>query len=187
MRYADNGQSGDGDMILEGLINELKGHEGLWIAAWLLTGLSYLLIMVARRRIFIKAGEKGWKAFIPFYGLFVSHHIIGMKHIWFILDVVFWVIEIVLDTVRGIPLWVEETFFSVAIIITIISEIMHIMKLCYCFTKSELFGIGLFVIPPLFSMILAYDGSEYNIPRAHREKALRENNTEKTTGGGKSG
>ena len=93
-----------------------------------------------------------------------------MSHIWYILDLTFWSIEIVLDLIRGTPPWIEDMFFYIAILFTIISEIIHIMKVCYCYTKSELFGIGLFVIPPLFSLILAFDKSEYNPPRKHKEK-----------------
>ena len=160
---------GDDDLILESLLEELSEVKGYFEAAVILTLLNYLLLVVAEWKLFTKAGEKGWKALIPFYNIFVSHHIIGMSHIWFIMDIVFWVLEIVLGVVKGTPLWIEDTFFSIAIIMTIISEILHIMKLCYCYTKSELFGIGLFVLPPVFSLILAFDGSEYHPPRSRRD------------------
>ena len=157
-------------MIIEHLIDDLGKDKGLFELAVILTLLYYGALTVAQYRLFQKAGEKGWKALIPFYSLFVSHHLIGMRHIWFILDIIFWTIEIALEFIEGTPLWVEETFFSIALILTIISEILHIMKLCYCYTKSELFGIGLFLIPPLFSLIVAFDKSEYHPPRAHRER-----------------
>ena len=158
-------------MILEGIIEALGEHEELFVTALILTILYSVFITAAQWRLFTKAGEKGWKSLIPFYSIFVSHHIIGMSHIWFILDIVFWVIEVVLEIIEKVPDWMEDTFFTVALILTLISEIVHIMKLCYCYTKSELFGIGLFVAPPVFSMILAYGKSEYHPPRSHREKA----------------
>ncbi len=158
-------------MILEGIIEEAGGKPELFEAAAVLGLLYYVFLTVAQWKLFTKAGEKGYKALIPFYNMFVSHHLIGMRHIWFILDIVFWAGEIALDLTRAAPLWLEETFFSVALIVTIISEIIHIMKLCYCYTKSELFAIGLFVIPPLFSMILAFGKSEYNPPRSHKHRA----------------
>ena len=160
---------GDDEVILEGLLDELSGVKGFFEAAIILSLLNYLLLVIAEWKLFTKAGEKGWKSLIPFYNIFVSHHIIGMSHIWFILDIVFWVIEVLLEIFEGTPVWMEEVFFSVAIIVTIVSEILHIMKLCYCYTKSELFGIGLFVLPPVFSLILAFDGSEYHPPRSRRE------------------
>ncbi len=156
-------------MILESIIEEIGETKSLFTAALILTLIYYVSLTVAQWKIFTKAGEKGWKALIPFYNMFVSHHLIGMSHIWFILDIIFWVIEVVLEFAKATPLWIEEAFFSVAIIVTLISEILHIMKLCYCYTKREWFGIGLFVIPPLFSLILAFDKSEYNPPKSHRK------------------
>ena len=162
-------------MILESLIDEMGKSPELLTTALILTLLYYLSLTVAQWKLFEKAGEKGWKALIPFYNMFVSHHLIGMRHIWFILDLIFWGIEIALELFHAVPFWVEETFFSVAIIVTLISELLHIMRLCYCYTKSERFGIGLFVFPPLFSLILAFDKSEYNPPRSHREKHAKNN------------
>jgi len=156
-------------MLIESLIDEMGKDKAFFEAAIILTLIYYGALTVAQYKLFQKAGEKGWKALIPIYSLFVSHHLIGMRHIWFILDIIFWTIEIVLEFVEGTPLWVEEAFFSVALILTIISEILHIMKLCYCYTKSELFGIGMFLIPPLFSLIVAFDKSEYHPPRSHRD------------------
>ena len=156
-------------MILDGIIEKMSESKELFEIAAILSILFYIMMVVARWKLFTKAGEKGWKALIPVYSVFVSHHLIGMRHIWFILDIVFWVMEIVLDVMKGTPLWLEETLLAVAVIFTLISELLHIMKLCYCYTKSELFGIGLFVIPPVFSLILAFDKSEYNPPRSHRE------------------
>ena len=155
-------------MIIEGFLEELLNSPILFEAAFVLLGVYAVLMIAAEWRLFTKAGEKGWKSLIPFYSVFVSHHIIGMRHIWFILDIVFWLSELALEIVKA-PLWVEETFFALAILFTIVSEIIHIMKLCYCYTKSELFGIGLFVVPPLFLMILAFGKSEYNPPRSHRK------------------
>ena len=160
-------------MILESILELLSEEKGLFIAASILLFLYYLFITIAQCKLFTKAGEKGWKAFIPFYSMFVSHHLIGMRHFWFILDIVFWAAEIVLEIVEGTPAWIEDAFFSVALIMTLISEIIHIMKLCYCYTKSELFGIGLFLIPPLFSMIVAFDKSEYNLPKSHKERKMK--------------
>lgn len=156
-------------MIIEGILELLGEEKGLFITAVILTFVNYIFLTLAEWRLFAKAGEKSWKSLIPFYNLFVSHHLIGMSHFWFILDIIFWAAEIYMEIFKIFPVWVEEAFFSIAIVLTIISEIIHIMKLCYCYTKSELFGIGLFLVPSLFSMIFAYGKSEYNPPRAHRE------------------
>ena len=155
-------------MIIEAILEIIQESKGLFEIAAVLSFLYYVFFTIAEWRIFRKAGEKGWKALIPFYNIFVSHHLIGMSHIWFILDIIFWVVEIFIDIFKFMPPWAEEIFFAVVIIVTIVSEIIHIMKLCYCYTKSERFGIGLFICPPLFMMILAFDKSEYNLPRSRK-------------------
>lgn len=157
-------------MIVEELLERMMESEVFFDSAVVFFILYYVFLTIAQYKLFIKAGEKGWKALIPFYSIFVSHHLIGMSHIWFILDIVFWAGDIIIELIGNVPHWLDRGFFSVAIILTIISEIIHIAKLCYCYTKSELFGIGLFVFPPLFSMILAFDGSEYNPPLKHKEQ-----------------
>lgn len=154
-------------MILEGLLEIIGETKGLFLTAMLLTLIYYVFLTIAQWKLFLNAGEKGWKALIPFYNIFVSHHIIGMSHIWFILDIFFWVMEVVMEFFKT-PDLVEDVILTVAIVLTLISEIIHIMKLCYCYTKSELFGIGLFLVPPLFSMILAFGKSKYHPPKSHR-------------------
>ena len=156
-------------MIIESILEEMGKEKELFVIVTVLLLLYYAGLTVAEWNLFKKAGEKSWKALIPVYSLFVSHHLIGMSHLWFILDVVFWAIEIALEMFKVTPLWIEDVFFSIAMIVTIISEILHIMRLCYCYTKSERFGIGLFLCPPLFSLILAFDKSEYHPPLAHRK------------------
>ena len=156
-------------MIIEGILEQMSEVKGLFVIVTVLGILYYAGLTVAEWNLFKKAGEKSWKSLIPVYNLFVSHHLIGMSHIWFILDLVFWAAEVLLEMFKVTPLWIEDVFFSIAGIFTIISEIIHIMKLCYCYTKSERFGIGLFLCPPLFSLILAFDKSEYHPPRSHRK------------------
>ena len=158
-------------MIVENLLEEMMASETHFEIGLSILLLYYLLLVIAQWKLFKKAGEKGWKALIPFYNLFVSHHLIGMSHIWFILDTIFWVVEVVLELTHAAPEWLEEAFMTIAILFTVIAEIIHIMKLCYCYTKSELFGIGLFICPPLFSLILAFDkNAEYHPPRNHHKK-----------------
>ena len=130
----------------------------------------YILVVIAEWRIFEKAGEKGWKALIPFYNLFVSHHIIGMSHVWFILDMIFWTGELITEIFEGLPWYIDDTFLIVASIFTIISEIIHINKLCNCFGKGLAFKIGMFILPQVFPLIIAFGKAEYRKPEKKQPK-----------------
>ena len=122
-----------------------------------------VLFIIAEWRIFTKAGEKGRKSLIPFYSIFVSHHIAGMSHVWFIIEVVTWITEIVLELVKlpePVILW-----FGVAVgVFTLVSEIIHVIKMCNRFGKGTGFKIGMFFLPNLFMLILAFGKAEYHQP-----------------------
>ena len=123
-----------------------------------------VLIVISEWKILEKAGEKGWKALIPFYDLFLSHHIVGMKHIWFILEMIIWVIETFIAAVLPFPKWFEIAFLIFTTVFTLLSEVIHINKMCNCFGKGIAFKIGMFFVPYVFPMILAFGPAEYTKP-----------------------
>ena len=122
-----------------------------------------VLFTAAEWRILTKAGEKGWKSLVPVYSVFISHHIVGMSHVWFILEVVIWVIEIVFELVK-LPEAVVLGFGIAAGIFTIVSEWIHVIRLCNCFGKGLGFKIGMLLFPNLFLLIIAYGKAEYQKP-----------------------
>ena len=122
-----------------------------------------ILLTVAEWKILTKAGEKGWKSLIPFYNIFVSHHIVGMSHTWFIIEVIAWIIEFVLELVK-MPAPVVLAVGIAVGIFTLVSELVHIIKMCSCFGKGTGFKIGMILIPELFMLIIAFGKSEYKKP-----------------------
>lgn len=134
----------------------------------------YSITVIAEWRILVKAGEKGWKSLIPFYNLYVSHEIVGMATTWFILEVVFWVTEVILEILEelfSLPPEVALVIGSVIAAYTVLSEVIHIIKLCKCFGKGRGFAIGMILIPYVFSAIIAFDRSVYTMPaNAHHGK-----------------
>ena len=90
-------------MIIESILEEMGKEKELFVIVIVLLLLYYAGLTVAQWHLFKKAGEKSWKALIPIYSLFVSHHLIGMSHLWFILDVIFWAAEIALEMFKVTP------------------------------------------------------------------------------------
>ncbi len=124
-----------------------------------------LLFLAAEWRIFSKAGEKGWKSLVPFYGLFISHHIVGMSHVWFILEIVAWIAELMFEMIK-FPEAVVFWFGIVTGVFTLISGAVHLIKMCRCFSKGTGFKIGMLLIPELFLLILAFGKAEYQKPKS---------------------
>ena len=124
----------------------------------------YVLFIIAEWRILVKAGEKGWKSLIPVYNIYVSHHIAGMSHVWFVLEIFTWVIEAIFKAVDAIPTWAVIAFGIPTIVITVLSELIHGIRMCDRFGKGTLFKVGMILVPNLFTMIIGFDKSEYHAP-----------------------
>jgi len=95
-------------------------------------GFFCLLIWVSWFKIFSKAGQAGWKAFIPIFNLFVLTKILN-KPIW-------WLV---------IYLLLPISWFIVP------------LQLSNAFSKKVLFAVGLIFLPFIFYPILAFGKSQY--------------------------
>lgn len=131
----------------------------------IITVVWYILNVIAEWMIFKKAGEKGWKSLIPVYSVYISHHIVGMSHIWFILEVVTWTIELFLEIFEKSPDWLVLGFGIPTAIITLVSGLVHVIKLCNCFGKGTVFKVGMIFLPSVFTLIIAYGKAEYKQPK----------------------
>lgn len=94
------------------------------------------LVIAGFWKIFEKAGQAGWKALIPFYNMYVLTCEIAKKEIlWFIL--------------LFVPF------------VGIVASILIMIELARKFGKSELFGIGLAFLSPIFIPILGFGSAQY--------------------------
>jgi hypothetical protein len=98
-------------------------------------GLVLLLFLVTFWKIFEKAGEAGWKSLIPIYNVFIMLKIAGKPWWWFLLFL--------------IP------------VVNIIFNLLWCLALAQKFGKSQLFGVGLFLLGFICFPILAFDSSRY--------------------------
>lgn len=94
-----------------------------------------VLSIIALWKIFVKAGEEGWKAIIPFYNSYILYKLTWGNGFFFLLSL--------------IP--------CVGIVFGIITSV----KLAKAFGKSTAFAVGLIFLGPIFQLILGFDSSEY--------------------------
>ncbi|MBQ9515301.1 MAG: hypothetical protein IJR57_04230 [Ruminococcus sp.] len=147
---------------MDKLILDFTTKEGVIVSIALL--IIIVLSVIANWRILEKAGEKGWKSLIPFYNLYTAHHIVGMSHTWFVLEIIFWFTELALDLIKGIPDSVVIACGIPIAIFTVIAELIYVNRLCDCFRKGIGFKIGMFFIPFIFDFILGYGKAEFHHP-----------------------
>ena len=95
-------------------------------------GLSLLTIGISYIKIFSKAGQSWWKAFIPFFNLFIFTKVVE-KPVWFI----------------------------ALYLILPIGYLLSAFQIAKSFGKNITFSIGLIFLPIVFFPLLAFGKSEY--------------------------
>ena len=114
--------------------------EGLGIISIIILsfgGLSFLIFWISWFNIFRKAGQAGWKAFIPFFNLFIVTKIVN-KPVW-------WIVVYLL-----LP----------------VGYILSSIQIGKLFGKNLIFSIGMILLPLVFFPLLAFGKTEYIKPAA---------------------
>lgn len=107
---------------------------------WLIYLVLIVVIIAGYWMVFTKAGEAGWKSIIPIWNILVLLKIIGREWWWIILFL--------------IP------------IVNIVIAIIVALDLAKSFGKGTGFGIGLFILGPIFACILGFGDATYQGPAA---------------------
>lgn len=102
--------------------------------------------------VYKKAGKPGWASIVPIYNSVVLFQIVGFNP---------WLLLLAL-----IP-------FVGAFVIAILG-IVAAFRLAKSFGKSGWFGLGLWLLAPIFYLILAFGSSEYVGPNGTRTEAKPE-------------
>lgn len=121
----------------------------------------YILQVIAYWKIFVKAGEPGWKAIIPFYNTYTQY-----KFTWNIRA--FWIVligGIVGAVLQEATDGIASLLGSLILLIVAIFNIISLNKLARAFGHGVGFTIGLFFLNPIFMLILGFSGDEYIGPQ----------------------
>lgn len=121
----------------------------------------WILQIIANWRIFIKAGEAGWKSIIPIYGDYISYKIAWQPaYFWLtlILGIISSYLQGTLET--GESLTIYMIVILIKIILAVIS-IMYSIKLARAFGRGIGFAIGLILLQPIFMLILGFGDDRY--------------------------
>lgn len=118
-----------------GILGALFG--GTMMIVWLV---FMVLIIAGMWKMFVKAGQPGWAAFIPLYNLYVLLQIAGRPGWWFLLFLVPFV-----NIVVGVLLWVD---------------------IAKAFGRGAGFALGLLFLTPIFILILGFGEDTYLGPLA---------------------
>lgn len=101
--------------------------------------LSLPLIITGRWRIFIRAGENGWKAVIPIYNKYILCKMLSYPKWFFILY------------------YIPIINFAIHIIVSI--------RLAKAFNRGKLFALGLITLNPIFILILGFGKIRFDLKK----------------------
>ncbi len=108
---------------------------GVWVAYSLFMLAICVLLIVANWKIYVKAGKPGWACIVPFYSQYCLYDFTWGSGWMFLLQFIPCVNFVVL--------------------------IMTFFKLAKSFGKGTGFGFGLWLLSPIFLLILAFGDAEY--------------------------
>ena len=130
----------------------------------LLMLLWYILILAAGWKMFEKAGEPGWKSFIPFYNEYTVY-----KFSWN--TMLFWVNLICVVLSRWLGGSDMGILTLIAGVMSLVSVVLYIgisYKLAQSFGQGVGFTIGLMILRPVFILILGFGSAVYIGPEGNR-------------------
>lgn len=139
----------------------------------------YVIFIVAYLKILVKAGEKGWKALIPFYNVYLMYKIVNMKSwFWYLIGMSICAeIMILADSYQYNINFNQINIFDIAAhpmtsiavigmsIISLTALVIYVYRTSKVFGHGDGFAIGLLFFPYIFWLILAFGKSDYDKKR----------------------
>jgi len=107
----------------------------LYLLFYLVDAAIVVLVLIGMWKVFVKAGQKGWKALIPVYNYVILFRIVEGKGIRCLLLLI--------------------PFYGIYV------YVMLCLRWAKCFGKDTGFGVGLIFLSSVFTLILGFDSSKY--------------------------
>lgn len=132
------------------------------IAVAIVAVLVYIVTCLGMAKMFKKAGEPAWKAYVPFYNLYILY-----KKCW--QTKMFWIL-FVTSLIGGILNNMSEDSIIVLLLSLVFSIIGIVIEAKFCGRLSRAYGkktgtaIGYFFLPTIFSWILGFGSAQYTAP-----------------------
>ena len=123
-----------------------------------------ILLVIARWMVFAKAGEPGWKSIIPIYNTYTSYKIAWTTGMFW-MTLIFSLMGSFFQTMGGDGFSIMAMLGGICNIVTAVIAFMYCLNLAKSFGKGILFGVGLWLFEPVFTMILGLGSARYQKTR----------------------
>ena len=140
--------------VLAGMIATIAVLGIIW---WVLT-------VIAKWKIFTKAGEKGWKSLVPIYSDYISFKLFwDVKYFWIMLVASF-VAGFISSFISGSkdPSLILSLIGLAISIYIIVLDIQLLHRFSKSFGHGAGFTVGLIFLNNIFLLILGFNGDKYH-------------------------
>lgn len=139
------------------------------IGTFILCVVAYAVAgFVTRWNMFIRAGERGWKALIPFYGDYIEWKIAGMGKDYFVVLILYAALTgttALLSLLGTFGIILSLIFWVVVLAFVVVVLIRKSVRLAHAFGQSDLFGLmGLLLFPLFGLLVLSWGHCSYTAP-----------------------
>ena len=118
---------------------------------------AFIVIIIAKWKLLVKAGEEGWKAIIPIYGDMVLCKCVG---VWEFYPLVLLAISL-FSGMLGDSSYVSSTISLLSTVVTIYYGVILNISVAQSFGKESSFGIGLMLLGFVFYPMLGFGKSQF--------------------------
>ena len=119
----------------------------------------YILRVIADWKIFTKAGRAGWKSLIPILCNYEEYGICWESSIGLIYGIGTLAIQIINYCIKAPAMWLNYVMLFIGIVCLVLN-FKQSMKLSRSFGKGTGFGWGLFLLGPIFRLVLGFGSAQ---------------------------
>ena len=147
----------DPEILAGGILMAVVALAALFIGAVIFGVVRYLLKGIGYSKMYHKAGEAGWKAFIPFYNTYNNYKISCAGKFFFLALAM----NILLTLFNGSTILALQLVAAAAGIAMIVIDAKQNIKMAKLFGKGAGTGIALMFFPGITSLILGLGKAEF--------------------------
>ena len=134
---------------------------GTMLGVFLVLGILYFILrVIADWKIFTKAGVAGWKSLIPFLCDYEEYKLCWKGSLGLVAAVCLAFINYVTTRVKS-PNNGMVILMGVLAILGLVLSFIQSQRLSRAFGKGAGFGVGLFLLGPIFRLILGFGSARY--------------------------
>ena len=145
--------------LLYALIEEISSNKIIVYSFWFFFIIFYIFVIIGYFKIYKKANEKGWKALIPFYNIYILYKIFWKIKYFMFLLIIYFICIFITGFIYSQELF--ELLMFILTLITLYHRIILSIRISRSFKKNIFWSLGIIFLPYLFVIILGFNKAKY--------------------------